>query len=271
MKKQNIISLYNQHERIGINLAGYSKFEDKRLVRLVTEKNRGSLISYFELSERNANAAIQNEIKYFQSLNRSFEWKVYDFDSPADITEKLVAQGFEKEESESFMVLDLSNIPSNTNIYIDTNLNRQVMEVKSMQGIKDAINVQQQVWGRDLSEQLEYLIHYKKTQPDLITIYVVYDHDAPVSSGWITYNDQSPFAGIWGGSTIEKHRGKGYYSELLHQRIIDAKTRGIRYLTIDASDMSKPIVEKYGFKKIAVTTPFTYNVEQVENQPVPER
>ncbi|MFC5079754.1 hypothetical protein ACFPCW_18830 [Vibrio thalassae] len=46
---------------------------------------------------------------------------------------------------------------------------------------------------------------------------------------------------------MKAFRGKGFYSQLLNKRIAEAKSRGMKYLTIDASDMSKPIVEKRGF------------------------
>ena len=87
------------------------------------------------------------------------------------------------------------------------------------------------------------------------------DNDTPVSAAWIVYTHNSPFAGIWGGATVEGHRGRGYYSALLHKRINDAKRRGVRYLIIDASPKSRPIVEKHGFTFVAHTTPYVYEKE----------
>lgn len=97
----------------------------------------------------------------------------------------------------------------------------------------------------------------KQQEPGSISIYVIYVDDHPVTSAWLTFNGNSPFAGIWGGSTVKAFRGKGFYSQLLNKRIAEAKSRGMKYLTIDASEMSKPIVEKRGFKVVATTTGYT--------------
>jgi hypothetical protein len=45
----------------------------------------------------------------------------------------------------------------------------------------------------------------------------------------------------------------------LQQRIHDAKSRGKRYLTIDASDMSQPIVAKSGFQFITHTRGYRFS------------
>lgn len=107
-----------------------------------------------------------------------------------------------------------------------------------------------------------HLVNLKQQRPESIKIYVIYQDGEPVSSAWITFNGpSSPFAGIWGGSTIAKFRGRGHYQSLLKQRIRDALLAGKRFLIIDASEMSKPIVEKYGFRVVTKTTPYMFNYE----------
>ena len=120
------------------------------------------------------------------------------------------------------------------------------------------MEVHQKVWGGDLSGLLAHLVRSKVDAPKEISIYVIYENSRPVSSSWIVHNGSSPFAGIWGGSTLKEYRGKGYYQALLHKRINDAKKRGKEYLTIDASDKSRPIVEKHGFELVDKTTPYIY-------------
>ncbi|CAH0525776.1 GNAT family N-acetyltransferase [Vibrio hippocampi] len=149
------------------------------------------------------------------------------------------------------MVLDLLKT---TNKSFDESL---ITEVSDSKGIRDAIRVQEQVWGGDFDWQYQYLLKLKEHSPDSVSIYVVYVNGQPVTSAWLTFNGDSPFAGIWGGSTIKSCRDNGYYSLLLNKRIAEAKARGVKYLTIDASDMSKPIVSKRGFKVVATTTGYT--------------
>ena len=88
-----------------------------------------------------------------------------------------------------------------------------------------------------------------------MSIYVAYADDQPVSTAWIYCSPGSQFASLWGGSTLSEYRGQGFYSALLSIRAQEARDRGIRYLTVDASTMSQPILEGFGFEKIATTYP----------------
>lgn len=252
LNSQEIMRAYNRCERIGMEIPGMEKVATPAVVKFVAPGKHGSFIAYFDLDERRADAAIEAEIAAFSALDKAFEWKIYDTDSPADIGARLLAHGFEPGEPESFMALDLASVT------VPFAENERCVDVADERGIRDAIAVQEIVWGRDFSSQRTHLLDLKAAAPDCVTIYVVYDDDTPVSAAWIIYTHKSPFAGIWGGATVEGYRGRGYYSALLHKRINDAKRRGVRYLIIDASPMSRPIVEKHGFSFVAQTTPYAY-------------
>ncbi|MGX1926369.1 GNAT family N-acetyltransferase [Vibrio sp. NH-7] len=255
MDTENVMLAYNQYERQQFNALGGEKIDTPELVRFVSPERYGSYIAYFCLTAENAQAVIDREKAFFQRQGKCFEWKTYQTDKPDDIAQRLLNSGFEKAEQESFMVLDLSTITVKP---VDESL---LTEVHDEQGIRDAIRVQEQVWGGNFDWQFQHLLSLKQQTPDAISIYVVYHQGQPVTSAWLTFNGESPFAGIWGGSTIESERGKGFYSLLLNKRIAEAKSRGKQYLTIDASDMSKPIVEKYGFQFVTSTIGYEFNVE----------
>lgn len=246
-----IMNLYNQHERKVFTAFDGDKVSTPEVVKLVANEAYGSYISFFDLNENNASQHIRQEVDYFRQLERNFEWKTYSSDKPSNIGELLLEHDFQEAESESFMILDLCS----ANPIIG---NQSFSEVSDSKGIRDAIRVQEQVWGGDFEWQYQYLLNLKTESPESVSIYVVYANGVPVTSAWITFNGDSPFAGIWGGSTVKEHRGNGYYSMLLNQRILDAKSRGKRYLIIDASEMSRPIVEKYGFKFVATTIGYEF-------------
>ncbi|WP_120510779.1 GNAT family N-acetyltransferase [Photobacterium salinisoli] len=254
MDKKEIMALYNQFERIGQAASGYEKHVNGPVVRCVSPDPQGSYITYFHLDEKQVSSAIKNEIEFFSARKQSFEWKTYSTDSPANIGKHLIEQGFTREESESFMVLELDSIQSALPV------NADIAEVYDLDGIREAMSVQEKVWGTDHTSHAVLLHQMKQASPKDVAVYVIYDNHLPVSSAWILYSTDSPFAGIWGGSTLSEYRSKGYYTALLHQRINDARQRGIQYLTIDASAMSRPIVEKHGFKFIAETTPYFLDV-----------
>jgi GNAT superfamily N-acetyltransferase len=109
--------------------------------------------------------------------------------------------------------------------------------------------------GRYLATLTDSLLH----DPEHESVYVAYSGDIPVSYARLTFRDNDPFAGLWGGSTLEAHRGKGFYTALLATRLQEARQRGVRYLRLDASDMSRPIVEKHGFGFVTATQPFHWH------------
>ena len=72
---------------------------------------------------------------------------------------------------------------------------------------------------------------------------------AEATEAWLRMPTHSPFASLWGGATLAPYRGRGLYTALVAVRAQEAKARGYQFLTIDASDMSRPICEKQGFVK----------------------
>lgn len=73
----------------------------------------------------------------------------------------------------------------------------------------------------------------------------------PASAAWVYFPKNSQFASLWGGSTLNDFRNRGLYTALLAVRAQEARTRQVRYLTVDASEMSRPILEKFGFTMMA--------------------
>ena len=67
--------------------------------------------------------------------------------------------------------------------------------------------------------------------PDHLSVYVAYADNVPVACGWIRFPEASPFASLWGGSTVPELRNRGLYTALLAVRVQEARARGWRYLT----------------------------------------
>jgi GNAT superfamily N-acetyltransferase len=83
--------------------------------------------------------------------------------------------------------------------------------------------------------------------------------DQPVCSARIESCDGTDFAGLWGGGTLPQWRGRGIYRALVAYRARLAAARGYRYLQVDASPASRPILERLGFACVALTTPYTWS------------
>lgn len=66
------------------------------------------------------------------------------------------------------------------------------------------------------------------------------------------------FAGLWGGGTVAAWRGRGIYRALIAHRARVAAAQGYRYVYVDASSMSRPILARLGFHALSITTPYVY-------------
>jgi hypothetical protein len=76
-----------------------------------------------------------------------------------------------------------------------------------------------------------------------------------VGSGWIEFHGGSPFAQLCGGTLLEAYRGRGLYSRLFELRVDEARRRGVPYIVVDAAPMSRPILERRGFRFVCNTYP----------------
>ena len=249
-----LMNQYRLYERQSAHEVGYHREDLGNVIRYVSNAAHGSIISDFSFEPEFMEQEITSQINFFKQHNKSFEWKVYETDLPKNIGHALEHHGFIKGEPEAFMVLDLKQAPD---ALFEVPIG--VIKVTNKQGVDDAILVQEKVWNRNFSDHKRELINLVQFDSNSMSLYVVYRDDLPVASARITFNSGSPFAGLWGGSTLPNYRNKGCYADLLKIRAHEARSKGIQYLTIDASKMSRPIVEKLGFQFVTYTTPYEYH------------
>ena len=77
-------------------------------------------------------------------------------------------------------------------------------------------------------------------------------------TAWLVLRPGTEFAGLWGGSTLSQWRGRGIYRALVAARAQLAVARGVRYLQVDASSDSAPILRRLGFRAVTTTTPYVW-------------
>ena len=105
MNKRQVIELYNLDQRINVKYPDTRREEIPNIVRHVSlRESGGGSILYSRLGNNNVGQTICEQIDYFEGLGQDFEWKVFDYDSPADLKDRLVTFGFEVEEAEAIMV-----------------------------------------------------------------------------------------------------------------------------------------------------------------------
>lgn len=256
MDTNELLALHDRHQRRELREHAFRREVTPEVVRFVHPNGGEGMLIYAALTPENVDRVIDEQVAYFEGLGQDFEWKTYDHDQPEDLKRRLAVRGFVAEEPESLLVLDLETAPAELWKPVPQDVRRITDPI-----LLDAIGpIQEHVWGEADPGFIADLKAELTQAPQGVSIYIAYANGIPVSHARITFHEGSPFAGLWGGSTLEEYRSLGFYTALLAVRAQEARARGVRFLTIDASVMSRPIVEKRGFRFLTMTQPFKWHV-----------
>ncbi|GAB3426130.1 GNAT family N-acetyltransferase [Flindersiella endophytica] len=191
-------------------------------------------------------AFIAEQYTFFTSLGVRAEWKYYDYDEPADLADRLAKAGFQAEEVEAILVGEASKQAVDVRLPDGVTI-REVAEPADFERI---VAFQDVIWGEDHSWLL------KRLESSIVNVVAESADGEVVSAAWLRGTPGTEFAGLWGGSTLEQWRGKGIYRALVAYRAKVAVDRGYRYLHVDASPDSAPILRRLGLVQIASSIPY---------------
>lgn len=244
MNPQDILRLYDQEMRADPPGGRARVFKRLGLTCLTSPPPSPSAgwVLYTRLDLTEADAAIQATLGFFKPIGE-FEWKVYDHDTPADLKERLLARGFVPDEPEAVLALDLEHVPP----AFWQAPTADVRRVSDPRQLADIARIQVAVWDEPFDDLEKSLAEDMRSDPDGISIYIAYAGGLPASSAWTRFYPGRQFAELYGGSTLPEQRGRGLYTALVKTRAQEARQRGVRFLTVDASPMSRPVLEKLGF------------------------
>lgn len=247
MDRQEILTLYDKQQRIEIAYPDARKEVLPEVVRFVRPAPAMSWVAYSRLDEANADVVIREQVDYFSQMNRPFSWDVYDHDAPSNLADRLVAHGFERENPPDdpgpLLVLDVQE----TSPTLLRPIRADIRRITQRDQLDDVIRVEEQVFGGNFGWIRKRMGDHLEI-PDYVSVYVAYVGERPTCTGWIYWHRHSQFASLHGGATLPDYRGQRLYTSVLVIRVQEAIQRGYRYLTIEASPASHPIVAKHGFR-----------------------
>ncbi|WP_035851230.1 GNAT family N-acetyltransferase [Kitasatospora azatica] len=213
-----------------------------------------SAVLWSDLDAGTADPAIAEQVRYFTARGREFEWKHYRHDRPADLGERLLAAGFTAEPAETLMVAEVAS--QLTEVVLPEGI--RLRTGADEEGITLLGQAHQRAFGTDPAQLLRRLRLQAAQAPETISVVVAMAGDEPVCGARMELLPDVSFAGLWGGGTAPAWRGRGLYRALVAHRAGLATERGYRYLQVDASDQSRPILQRLGFAALSVTTPYTF-------------
>jgi ribosomal protein S18 acetylase RimI-like enzyme len=225
------------------------------VVRQVARDGQGwSGITWSQLAVDDADAAVAGQVAYFRGLGQEFEWKLYDYDRPPDLAQRLVAAGFRAEDEEALMVADVADIRAD----VDLPEGVRLVPVTSEAGVALLVEVHERVFGAHSAQLRQLLMAQLRQEPERAALVVAMAGAEPVCSARMECLPGRDFASLWGGGTVPGWRGRGIYRALVAYRARLAAARGYRYLHVDASAASQPILSRLGFVCLARTTPYVW-------------
>lgn len=191
---------------------------------------------------------------FFAARGEGVEWKTYGYDETPNLPAHLLAAGFVREDKETVVIGAAEDMTLEPELPAAIGI-RQVSERSDFERI--AV-MKSQVWGTDLSWLAAHLEAQVRAAPDDLVVLVAEVGGQVVSAAWLEFNPGTDFAGLWGGSTLAAWRRRGIYRALVARRAQLAVARGVRYLQVDATDNSRPILLKLGFLEVTTTTPYVW-------------
>jgi GNAT superfamily N-acetyltransferase len=235
---------------------GWRVERDGPVLRHFTEI--GGFIGYRSvagLTPEELDALIARQRDVFAARGEQVEWKWHSHDRPSDLPERLRAAGFVPDDPETVVVGLAEPLTAGPVLLPEGVRLRQVTEradldlIAAMEG---EVRDEERSW---LAEGLEAEL---AADPAAMTILAAEAGDDVVCAGWVRYAKGTEFASLWGGSTLPSWRRRGIYRALVAARARLAVEHGYRYLQVDASDDSRPILERLGFVPLTVTVPYVF-------------
>jgi GNAT superfamily N-acetyltransferase len=257
MDKTELLEIFTRQQRIEVDFPDIKREVDGSVIRHISLSGDDGFVIYSRLDEESVEDVITAQIARFQEIPQNFEWKVYDYDTPGDLIERLRRRGFEIEDPEALLVLDLATGPA----ALDRPLPSWVVRITDPVDVDAVVALENVVWETDHHNLGELLKRELRDRPEMLSVYLAYQGQEPASAAWILFHPGSSFASLWGGSTLPQFRNQGHYTHLLAARAQEAFARGFTLLTVDASPMSRPILEKHGFQYLATTTPCKWKIK----------
>ncbi|HEY6398638.1 MAG TPA: hypothetical protein VIX82_14415 [Solirubrobacteraceae bacterium] len=230
---------------------------DGPLLRFLGLEDRG-LIVYRDLGELEGvdlDELIGRQVRVFDERGEDFEWKLHGHDRPSDLPQRLRVASFVAEEEETVVIARVTEIAGPPRLPAGVSLR----EVTGRRDLDRIAALEQTVWGDDHGWLAESLEAERDADSDAVAIVVAESGDAVVCAAWVRFERGTQFATLWGGTTLPGWRGRGIYRATVAYRACLAARRGVRFIEVDASSESRPILERLGFTAVTTTTPYIWS------------
>lgn len=217
-------------------------------------------VSRLRLSAAEVEATVEEIRAFFADRGRTAStWKIGSSATPRDIATRLQDTGlvpYEAGPVESCLALIDPLSPVETAVV--------VRKVETLEEHLTATHVACTAFGMNEKDRAEWLagaeasFEHDVASTDADTFLAWLDGE-PVARATASYTGHGVI--LFGGATLPEARGQGAYRALVAARWEEAVRRGTPALVTQAGAMSRPILERLGFKQVAELTVLLHRFE----------
>jgi GNAT superfamily N-acetyltransferase len=231
--------------------------QDGPIVRIVRQRRQGFISGQRDLGldGEALDEFIARQRDFFAARGEAVEWKTRGHDLPPTLPQRLTAAGFVAEPRETVLIGETDELAATKPTLADGITVREVTAEADMYRIAEMAS---EVWGDDRSWLAKVLIDQTRDDASQTIVVAAEADDRIVSAARLEFEPGTECAGLWGGSTLSAWRGRGIYRALVAHRARIAAARGVRYLHVDATEDSRPILQRLGFTAVTTTTPYIW-------------
>jgi GNAT superfamily N-acetyltransferase len=231
---------------------GWTGEQDGPLIRCLTPRDGFAMLTVdaSALTSAELTALVDRTFAYYGERGLGFEWKTFDHDR-TDLLPLLQAHGARPEPHEALVMGEAQRLAVEAPLPDDLTMT----STTDRADLERIAALMSDVWNQDRSWMADDLAA-RLAGSEPIEVFIVKDGDLAVSAAWLVPVPGTRIAGFWGGSTRAAYRGRGIYRALVAHRARLAVARGYSILQVDASDDSRPILERLGLQIVGGTTPY---------------
>ncbi len=208
-------------------------------------------------TEQEIEGAIDTQVAFFRGRGQSFEWKTYADDPPADLVDRLRRRGFDVGEVEVVMLGNSADLIHD----VDPPAGLLIREFCGDDWERVRV-LMDEVWGTGATWVNDAMRAEQDSNPALLRPVLVEETEGAkrvVSYAALRLTPGVDFAGLWGGTTHPKWRGRGLYRALTAYRAKLALAAGHPFVRVDTAPDSRPILTRLGLHQVTTTTPCVFD------------
>lgn len=262
--ESELLALYDDTMRRNANVSGCVREQTQSVSRYTTSTGSQRYLMWHDCHDADAARLVDEELRAVHGHARVLMWKLYAHDVAHDaVHAALIARGFDGDDYATLMVTPvaalLAALPANDKRAASLDA-RQLHTAKDLDAYQ---NIWDEVWPDEPNARYvdDYKSRIEQRDPGALFYAGFAENDNPVSSGSLFHHPGNPYALLCGGTTKTAWRRQHAYTSMLAVRAHASAARGVRYLAVEASAESQPILARLSFMPLSTLTFYERDID----------